>query len=60
MKIKDMCLKIKESDFKRDLVYEEYLDKFVKEPSSKELEEMYKNIKQPLNNLNYLPPLIGA
>lgn len=48
------------STFKKDLAYEKWLNKFVKQPNSMELESMSKNLKSPLNNKNYLPPLLGA
>ncbi len=47
-------------NLKQDLAYEKWLDKFVKEPNSKELEDMSKNLKTPLNNTDYLPPLLGT
>ena len=52
MKVKEHLEKTKEKDNELDLSFQEWLDYFSKEPTSKELDDME---KQSSNNSNYQP-----
>ena len=64
MKFKDKLLKEQDKKFEKDLSFEERLDYFSKELTTKELDDMEKQIKksnsfQTSNNTSY-QPLQGA
>jgi len=60
MKVKDHLQKTKEKEFELDWSFQEWLDYFSKEPTSKELDDMELESKiTSINNTNY-QPLQGA
>jgi hypothetical protein len=65
MKVKEHHQKQQKKTFEENLSFQEWLDYFSKEPTTKELDEMEKQSKStrrfyhPLNNTNY-QPLQGA
>ena len=58
MKYKDFISKQNYRRFKKDLNYEEWLMKFISQPSDNELEFMEKDFNSA-NNISY-SPIIGA
>ena len=58
MKYKDFISKQNHRRFKKDLNYEEWLMKFISQPSDNELESMEKDFNS-VNNISY-SPIIGA
>ena len=58
MKYKDFISKQNHRRFKKDLNYEEWLMKFISQPSDKELNQM-ENDFNSVNNISY-NPIIGA
>lgn len=59
MKMKEQLQKQQNEDSNRNLSFEEWLEYFSKEPTSKELEDMEKESKTVTNN-PYYQPLQGA
>ena len=61
MKIKNLTHKRQEKEFQLDLSFQEWLDYFSKEPTSKELDDMENEVRKnnPQNN-PYYNPLQGA
>ena len=56
MKYKDFIDKEKQRKFKRDLDYEEWLMKFISQPSEHDINQMQ---KESINNSSY-NPILGA
>lgn len=56
MKYKDFIDKQKQRKFKRDLDYEDWLRKFISQPTENELNQMQKD---SVNNISY-NPILGA
>lgn len=56
MKYKDFIDKEKHRKFKRDLAYEEWLMKFISQPSEHDINQME---KESINNSTY-NPILGA
>lgn len=60
MKVKEHLQKTKEKEFELNWSFQEWLDYFSKEPTSKELDDMERGSKiTSINNTNY-QPLQGA
>ena len=59
MKVKEHLQKTKEKEFELDWSFQEWLNYFSKEPTSKELDDMERAKITSINNTNY-QPLEGA